>query len=178
MGEELITRKYATLLQESVATFSDCERYRYVLERIWDARLPKLCYLMMNPSTATEVDNDPTIERCQRRAVKLGFGAITIVNMFPFRETYSSQLGLVPDLIGDPDHADSAITQAVKSADLTICGWGEHTEVILPRVRHVINVLKENGLSGRLYALHINKDGSPQHPLYVGYDKQPIPWNL
>ncbi|MEY3307813.1 MAG: hypothetical protein RLZZ413_1851, partial [Pseudomonadota bacterium] len=38
-------------------------------------------------STATEFQNDPTVERCERRARALGFGAFRVTNIFAFRAT-------------------------------------------------------------------------------------------
>jgi len=172
----MINRTHSTLFQTSAATFSDCKQYRYLLSRVWDKSLPSVCYLMMNPSTATEVDNDATIERCQRRATLLGYGSIVIVNMFPYRETHSFKLKDVSNLIGDQVAADDAIADAVSDCAITICGWGEHNEVIGPRAKAVYEILSERGLAHKLHALNINRDGSPQHPLYVAYAKQPISW--
>ena len=52
----------------SEAIYSDCERYRYALTRTWDESGKRALFVMLNPSTATEVQNDPTVERCERRA--------------------------------------------------------------------------------------------------------------
>lgn len=60
---------------KSVAVFSDCERYRYLLTRVWDTTGQRALFIMLNPSTADEIKNDPTVERCERRARALGFGA-------------------------------------------------------------------------------------------------------
>jgi hypothetical protein len=158
--------------------FSNCDRYRYLLSRKWDDGKPMVCYLMMNPSTATEVDNDNTIERCQRRAVALGYGGIVIVNIFPYRLTDSKQLKFVDDLIGDQQAADDAIANAVRECAMTICGWGEHNELILPRVLHVLTMLTELDLAHKLHALVVNGDGSPRHPLYIGYNQLPTPWRI
>jgi hypothetical protein len=62
----------------SVAIYSDCERYRYSLTRVWDETGGKVHFVMLNPSTATEVQNDPTVERCERRARALGYGAFRV----------------------------------------------------------------------------------------------------
>ena len=172
----MISRMHSTLLQTSTAVFSDCERYRYMLSRTWDESLPALCYLMMNPSTATEVDNDSTIERCQRRAVTLGYGGIVVVNIFPDRETDSRKLKHVDDLIGDRKAADDAIADAVSRSAMTICGWGAHNAVAGPRADQVCRMLAERGLTEKLYALKVNGDGSPQHPLYIAYDQIPVPY--
>ena len=47
----------------SVAIYSDCERYRYSLTRVWDDAGSRVTFVMLNPSTATEVQNDPTLGR-------------------------------------------------------------------------------------------------------------------
>jgi hypothetical protein len=174
----VISRMHSTLLQTSTATFSECEKYRYTLTRTWDGRLPVICYLMMNPSTATEVDNDPTIERCQRRATAIGYGGLIVVNIFPYRLTDSRKLKFVEDLIGDQKAADDAIADAVGRSAITICGWGKHNQVTTDRAAAVFKMLEERGLAHKLHALKVNGDGSPQHPLYIGYDQQPEPWRL
>ena len=73
LSTSMITKQHQSLFQQSLAHFSDCEQYRYWLRRDWDASLPAIAFLMLNPSTADEVVNDPTIERCQRRAIAMGY---------------------------------------------------------------------------------------------------------
>lgn len=174
----MISRMHTTLLQTSTAQFSDCERYRYMLTRTWDESRPAICFLMMNPSTATEIDNDATIERCQRRAMTLGYGGIVVVNIFPYRLTDSRLLPTIPDLIGDQENADNAIADAVSLCAITVCGWGAHNKLALPRAQAVVTMLEERGLAHKLHALKVNSDGSPQHPLYIGYKEQPQPWRM
>ena len=78
----MITRSHIKDDAPSVAVYSDCERYRYALTRVWDPLGPRLSFVMLNPSTATEVQNDPTVERCERRARALGFGGFRVTNIF------------------------------------------------------------------------------------------------
>ena len=59
----MITRTHLKGDAPSTAVYSPCERYRYLLTRAWDAKGPKALFIMLNPSTATEVQNDPTVER-------------------------------------------------------------------------------------------------------------------
>jgi len=68
----MITRTHLKDDAASTAVYSDCEKYRYALTRIWDENARKVSFVMLNPSTATEVQNDPTVERCERRARALG----------------------------------------------------------------------------------------------------------
>ncbi|MCB2110163.1 MAG: DUF1643 domain-containing protein, partial [Rhodobacteraceae bacterium] len=46
-----------------MALYSRCGAYRYLLSRRWGPG-GMLLYVLLNPSTATEAANDPTIERC------------------------------------------------------------------------------------------------------------------
>lgn len=71
----------------SGASFSECRKYRYLLWRVWDESKPAAVFLMLNPSTADDVDNDPTVERCQRRVHALGYGSLKVVNIFAYRST-------------------------------------------------------------------------------------------
>ena len=77
----MITRSFTKGDAPSEAVYSDCETYRYLLTREW-AKGPRALFVMLNPSTATEVQNDPTVERCERRARALGFGAFRVTNIF------------------------------------------------------------------------------------------------
>ena len=77
----MITRTHVKGDAPSVAVYSPCETYRYELTRTWDPDGGKVLFVMLNPSTATEVQNDPTVERCERRARALGFGGFRVCNI-------------------------------------------------------------------------------------------------
>jgi len=173
----MITRHHNTLFQQSTAQYSDCENYRYFLRRNWDSDKPVICFLMLNPSTATEIDNDPTIERCQRRAMTMGYGSMIIVNLFPYRMTDSKLLHTVDDLHGDITLANEKIVDAVTESDMTVCGWGSHA-LALPRAKEVIAMLKDANVSERVMCLQVNQDGNPQHPLYIKYSQKPLPYSI
>lgn len=155
------------------AVFSPCGLYRYRLWREWDASKPVAVFCMLNPSTADEVQNDPTVERCQRRAVAMGFGRLEVVNVFAFRSTDPGALYVQADPVG-PDN-DRAIIDAVSGAGLVVCAWGKHA-ALNGRGEQVQRLMHSAGVEP--HALKINKDGSPGHPLYIGYDVQPVPFRL
>ena len=69
------------------ATFSDDRVHRYALWRIWDESLPKVLFIGLNPSTATETKNDPTIRRCMGYAKDWGYGGYIMGNIFAFRSS-------------------------------------------------------------------------------------------
>lgn len=156
------------------ARFSECGQYRTLLWRIWRADLPLLCIVMMNPSKAGAIEDDPTISRQIKRANLLGYGGLLVVNVFSWVETDSTVLaGLIArgvDIVG-PDN-DHAIVLAAKRAGMVICGWGKPGE-LNGRGRAVLALLRTNGIQP--HALAINRGGSPMHPLYIGYDVKPLP---
>lgn len=153
--------------QRSIALYSECGCYRYGLRRIWSDG-PELLFVMLNPSTATEEKNDPTIERCQRRAKQLGFGALRIANLFAFRATHPSDLRQADD----PQGPENALLLAKWSgaAAMTIAGWGTHG-ALMGQAAAVAPILE-----GDVRHLDLTKDGHPRHPLYVSYATQPLPW--
>ena len=120
----MITRSHTKGDAPSVAIYSDCERYRYSLTRIWDTGGEKVMFVMLNPSTATEVQNDPTVERCERRARTLGFGGFRVTNIFAWRDTDPRKMRAALDPIG-PDN-DSALLEGAQWADRVIAAWGTH----------------------------------------------------
>jgi hypothetical protein len=156
---------------EGRATFSKCLRYRYALSRTWDHKLPIITFIMLNPSTATEDVNDPTVERCQRRAHAMGFGTLQVGNIFAWRSTDPSQLYAIEDPIG-PEN-DSHLALAAKRSQMVVCGWGSHGVRLGGRGAAVEALLWSAGVDP--YALRVNADGSPMHPLYVGYRETPRP---
>lgn len=171
----MIIKQHNTLLQQSEAHFSDCEKYRYWLRRDWDVSLGAISFLMLNPSTADEVENDPTIERCQRRAIAMGYGSMIIVNLFPFRMTDSKLLNTVDNLLGDIVQANDSILSAVEVSAFTVCGWGKHP-LAAARAKVVMDLLIQANFQHKVMCLQLNADGSPQHPLYIAYAKQPVPF--
>lgn len=166
----MITRAFTKGDAESEAVYSDCERFRYLLTRTW-GRGPKALFVMLNPSTATEVQNDPTVERCERRARALGFGAFRVTNIFAFRATDPRVMRAAVDPVGPAN--DAAILDSVPWADSIVCAWGNHG-LHLDRGDQVTALLRSTGVP--LFHLGITGQGQPRHPLYVGYDQQPQPW--
>jgi hypothetical protein len=138
---------------------------------VWDAAGPKALFVMLNPSTATEYQNDPTVERCERRARALGFGAFRVTNIFAWRDTDPKKMRAAADPVGPAN--DAAIADSALWADRIICAWGSHG-AHLGRGPAVAALLRATGRP--LHHLGLNRDGQPKHPLYIGYDRQPERW--
>lgn len=166
----MITRRFTKGDAASEAVYSDCEQYRYTLTRTWAAGSRAL-FVMLNPSTATEIQNDPTVERCERRARTLGHGAFRVANIFAFRATDPRVMRAVADPVG-PDN-DTAILDSVDWADVILCAWGNHG-LHLDRGEQVARLLRQTGAP--LYHLGLTGQGQPGHPLYIAYDRQPRLW--
>jgi len=167
----VITRHHVKGDAESRAVYSDCERYRYALDRVWSPEGGRAVFVMLNPSTATEVQNDPTVERCERRARALGFGAFTVTNIFAWRETDPRAMRRAEDPVGPGN--DAAILAACDGAARVVCAWGTHG-AHLGRGIAVETMLRGAGVP--LFHLGLTKDGHPRHPLYIGYGTAPTPW--
>ncbi len=167
----MITRHHTRGDAPSSATYSPCERYRYALTRVWDASGPRVLFVMLNPSTATEAQNDPTVERCERRARALGYGAFRVCNIFAFRATDPRVMRAAPDPVGPGN--DTAILDGAGWSGRIICAWGTHG-AHLGRGPEVARLLRGTGQA--LFHLGISRDGHPKHPLYIGYAQQPQPW--
>lgn len=167
----MITREFQKGDAHSTAVYSDCEKYRYTLTRTWDRAGRKALFIMLNPSTATEVQNDPTVERCERRARTLGFGAFRVTNIFAWRDTDPRKMRAATDPVGAEN--DDAIRESCPWADQIICGWGAHGEH-LQRGADVEALLREINLPA--FHLGLTKAGHPKHPLYIAYAQQPERW--
>ncbi|MCU9847908.1 DUF1643 domain-containing protein [Defluviimonas sp. WL0024] len=166
----MITRRHEDGETRSAALYSDCGAYRYLLRRDW-GKGGRLLFVLLNPSTATEERNDPTVERCERRARAMGFGGFTVANIFGYRATDPRELKRAAAPVGP--HNDAALLAAASEAALVLCGWGVHG-THLGRGLEVAAALRAADVP--LWHLGLTRGGHPRHPLYVGYARHPEPW--
>lgn len=158
---------------ERGAVFSLDETFRYLLWDIWDDTLPLWAFIMMNPSKATHLVTDPTVLRQCTRTRMNGGGGTIILNAGAIRETYSQKLKTYADCIGP--HNREWISAVVPICDKHICGWGQEA-MRFGGAQMVAEVFNDLGI--QLTCFKVNRDGTPKHPLYVGYADQPIPYSL
>lgn len=156
----------------SWATYSACGTYRYALCRTWHPGGRRLAFVMLNPSQATEIANDPTVGRCQARAQRLGYGSVMVTNLFALRETDPRAMRAHPSPVG-PDN-DTALLSAAAWADDLIAAWGVHG-VHQGRDAAVRDLLRRVGHSPLV--LGLTRHGHPQHPLYLRNDILPQAWS-
>lgn len=165
------------LFTRTSAVFSKDRKYRYTLTRVWGDG-PMLNFIMLNPSIADENDNDPTVERCQRRAVAMGFGSLCVTNIFALVST--DPAGLRCDDPVGPDN-DKALRDMAKAAGMVVCAWGVHGRY-LNRSLWVEAMLRGEGVAlhhlGMTKSPRKSQPRQPRHPLYIPYSQQPIEWKL
>lgn len=157
-------------LLRSDATFSPCRTYRYRLRRLWRRGAGSQLWIMLNPSTADEVANDPTVERCQRRAMAQGWGGLIVCNIFALRSTDPKALYSHTDPVG-PEN-DRYIKREAKIATQVVCAWGGHGR-LNDRGQRVLQML-EHDLGIEWHMLDATQSGEPTHPLYVSYARKPV----
>lgn len=151
------------------ATFSPCRTYRYTLTREWEPLLPMLQVVGLNPSTADETTDDPTIRRCIGFARTWGCGSLVMTNLFAFVATDPDVMKRVSDPIG-PEN-DAAIAEVASRAGRVLAAWSFHGRF---RDRDVSAVR----LLPNLMCLGRTKNGLPRHPLYMRADTVPVPFTL
>lgn len=134
--------------------------YRYRLWRVWNAQLPRVLFVLLNPSTATGQVDDPTLRRCVGFATSWGDGALEIVNLFAWRSPDPAALSQAEDPIGSDNNRH--IQQAAARAGKMVVAWGAH-KAVRGRDREVLALLKDYPL----WCLGTTRNGSPRHPLYV-----------
>jgi len=159
------------------AKFSECERYRYTLTRSFAPGIvmPRhVNFIMLNPSTADHNQNDPTVERCERRARAWRFDGLTVTNLFAWRATDPSELLKVADPVG-PDNDWNLVHEAKMGADLVVCGWGGNSRFTRNRAIHVVSLLL-NAAVPLTYLRLSQRTGQPCHPLYLPYSELPKVW--
>lgn len=154
------------------ATYSNDERYRYRLWRIFDPQnQTRVVFVMLNPSTATEEVSDPTVTRCLNFARGWGYGRVDVVNIFAWRSTNPKALSMVDDPVGP--YNDDMIVRAVTDVQQVVCAWGLHGD-LYGRGRAVQRLLRK--ITSQMKCLGLTSRGFPKHPLYLASLTRPMPW--
>lgn len=143
------------------AVFSEDRKHRYALWRKWDKTKPMCAFIGLNPSTANEATDDPTIRRVKAMAKSWGYGGVYMLNLFSYVSTDPKALLTCEDPIADNDKHLELFGNMSKQI---VFAWGNF------KVNGRDEVVKK--MFPTSMALQINKNGSPKHPLYVRADKE------
>ncbi len=153
------------------ALFSKDRVYRYLLRRKTGVQRTTCLFIMLNPSTADEKKNDPTVTRCIGFAKHWGFGRLEVCNIFAYRATNPRELYLEAFKRG-PDN-DMFIRGAISRADRVVCAWGNHGALQGRGIE-----VKQMVIDGGKFplAFKITQKGQPIHPLYRKANADLIAW--
>lgn len=175
INDELNALDWDPPLRRGGAELSADGQYRYRLWRGVGGVNPErtVAFVMLNPSTADAMLDDPTIRKCMGFARRWDFGRIEVVNLFAWRATNPKDLPTVADPVGAENNR--TIVERCLAADWVIAAWGTD-KFAQARAREVTRTLTCNGI--HLRCLKTSKDGHPWHPLYVPYETMPITYAL
>lgn len=146
--------------------------HRYELRRSWMGNGGLVCFVMLNPSTADDVFDDPTIRKCIGFAKRWGFSRLVVTNLFAYRATdpadlkfyYSKDKELA---IGSLN--DSYIMRNAHVADKIVLAWGTHP---IAREREIVAQML--AAKYNLFCIRTTKNGSPVHPVREPYTDAPV----
>jgi len=137
-------------------------KYRYMLKRQWGERNDNFVnFVLLNPSTANETVDDPTIKACVKFSQNLGYDGFYVTNLFAFRTKSPEVLKKSENPIGDEN--DKYIKRYALKSKLVVIAWGNHGN-FLNRNNEVLKILSEIKTP---HCLAVTNSGSPKHPLYI-----------
>jgi len=156
--------------------FSPCRKYRYTLWRSWADDLfanrtkeGLVMFIGLNPSTADETLDDPTIRRCIDFAKRWSYVEMCMTNLFAFRATEPLVMKAQKQPIGCDN--TNQIREVAERANIIVAAWGRDGK-FGARDAQVFDALQS--WKTKLHHLGLNNDGTPKHPLYLRADTKPI----
>ncbi len=155
----------------SGAEFSPDRKWRYVLWRRWTSAKPMVAFIGLNPSTADEIMNDPTVTRCINYAKDWDYGGMYMLNLFAFRATDPKEMKAANDPIGVAN--DRTIIEYSNDSFITVCCWGNHGSFM--ERGHEVSELLNNKTN--LFCFGMTRQGEPMHPLYLKRDRQIVEYS-
>lgn len=173
----MIFKLMNTAITERSATFANDGMFRNTLLRMWDPSLPRVVFIMLNPSTADAEKDDQTIRTLIAFAQLWGYGSLMVVNLFTLRATDPKEMKKHPCPQG-PD-CERSIEEALDHPSTTLCvlAWGQHGSH-LGQDRKILDLIMS-----RKWRWHMGvkcfgrtKAGFPKHPLYLRRDTKLEDW--
>lgn len=173
----------------SGAYLSDDGRYRY---RLWREAAQdgagRALFVMLNPSTADALADDPTIRKCIGFATRWGRRQVRIANLFAYRRTDPRVLADISMEEAIGPHNDAHLRAMLEWGDskspaapkqLVVVAWGSTggaavARMVLERRIVVRRLLRDLGLQPM--CLGTAQDGNPRHPLMLAYSTPLVPW--
>lgn len=152
------------------AIISPCGTYRYLLTRIWsiEPHPRKVCWVMLNPSTADATQDDPTLRKCIKFSQLWGYDGLDVVNLFALRTPYPIELIALSkfgrDIVG-PEN-DGFLYLSALDAALTVAAWGVNGS-LNQADRYARSEFRRRDIS--VQCLGKSLSGQPKHPARLAY---------
>jgi hypothetical protein len=156
------------------AVLSDCENYRFFLERSWDDGLLKLPVCMLNPSTGDAEADDQTIRRLINFAKRWGYGGLAIVNLYPLRSPKPAVMWASDERshAGNDEWLDAIIVKAENNGNKLLIAWGNDGNWE-GKAGQFIERVRERSKTVELVTLGKTARGYPRHPMALGRGRVP-----
>lgn len=163
----------------SGAILSEDGLYRYRLWRVWDATIPHVVWILLNPSTADAAVDDPTLRRCMGFARAWGYGGVVLVNLYALRASDPAALLAHPLPQGTTNWLHIRQACVDPATGLVLCGWGAAAILKRPADRDRANRITQHAAvwrDGEVWCLGTTKEGWPKHPLYLANTSIAVPY--
>lgn len=148
--------------------FSNDGKHRLWLLRSWEENPKMILFIGLNPSTANDINDDPTIRSCIRLTRHNGYGGFVICNLFSF-VTANPKILIQNMKEARTVESDITLHRMIIHTHKTICAWGSWTFINV-RAQQVLARIREP------FCLGVNADGHPKHPLYIRSETLFVPY--
>jgi hypothetical protein len=146
--------------------------YRFELRRNWLIGSGTVNFVMLNPSTADDTNDDATIRKCVGFARRWGYEQIAVTNLFAFRATDPKKLqeciSASYQIATGGEENDKAIARHARDAQLIVAAWGTFRT---PRANFVLDILRR---FNHVYCIGVTKENLPLHPCRPAYTERPV----
>lgn len=150
--------------EPSGAVFTDDRTHRLYLWRRWNIEQPWVMFIGLNPSTADERLNDPTVRRCIGFAERWGYGGLFMCNVFSLVSSDPKKLNKEIPIARGCHLAMRVIrTRCIEA----IAAWGSLIIQVRDGEERVKRIKQD---LSPLSCLGLTNGGHPQHPLYLPYN--------
>ena len=162
------------------ATFSADGSRRYLLTRAtnapWLQRTSTVGFVMLNPSKADAVTDDPTVRKCIGFAKRWNFTGLMVTNLIPLVTADPYDL---PPWSGLYQDNDRYVAEALKQCAKTVVAWGSVPRSLARSIALEEHILHFRELAGTepLFCIGRTLKGDPLHPSRTAYTSQMQRWN-
>lgn len=172
VGKEPIGDADRTLFTEGCPTCNDLYYMCGSPEVCLEERLPRsVLFVGLNPSTADEEKDDPTVRRMAGFARLWGFEQLLVCNLYALRARDPKELARCSLGRVGPDN-DYWMAAAAAGAERVVAAWGGSG----PRDGRAERVATRLRAIGPVFALGFTRRGEPRHPLYLRGDTELVSW--